>query len=217
MTPHPPSTPAARDPTLYAALRAAAAAGPVADPGGPDPNRDLDAHILAALVASCPAPVADRLPASLGLAPAEGAALLDIWFPGVLDPLSALPPGTDPTRPPADAAIEEAALRALLLDGRSPQGDSRLGGWLACALARRSLGPHHLWEDLGLDSRADLGRLMARHFAPLAAANPGMRWKKYFYRALCAQEGLVLCKAPVCTDCPDYAACFDGSPSPGDR
>lgn len=69
---------------------------------------------------------------------------------------------------------------------------------------------NHLWEDLGLPSRDTLNRLMARHFKPLFDANQGrMRWKRFFYRALCEEEGLSHCTSPTCADCEDFERCFE--------
>jgi nitrogen fixation protein NifQ len=69
--------------------------------------------------------------------------------------------------------------------------------------------PDHLWQDLGLFDRSELNRLLARHFPSLHAGNTAnMKWKKYFYRKLCEAEGFVLCTAPSCAQCTDFAACF---------
>ncbi len=67
----------------------------------------------------------------------------------------------------------------------------------------------HLWQDLGLFNRAELGRLLARHFPALHAGNVNnMRWKKYFYRRICDLEGFSLCAAPHCSVCKDFSSCF---------
>jgi len=98
-------------------------------------------------------------------------------------------------------------VRDLLLGTRSTAGN--IGRWLAAMVARRALEPNHLWEDLGLRDRSELSRLLARHFAPLAARNTkNMRWKRFFYRMLCEDDGLVMCTTPVCTQCNDFALCF---------
>ena len=69
--------------------------------------------------------------------------------------------------------------------------------------------PNHLWEDLGLRDRSELTRLLARHFGPLAVRNTrNMRWKRFFYRMLCEDDGLVMCSTPVCTNCNDFNLCF---------
>jgi nitrogen fixation protein NifQ len=105
------------------------------------------------------------------------------------------------------ASLEEPDLRQLLIDNRSDTGPE--GIWLAHIVARRSLQSNHLWQDLGFIDRSDLSRLMRDTFAPLAAANSrDMKWKKFFYRELCQQEGMSICKSPVCDHCTDFAICF---------
>lgn len=80
---------------------------------------------------------------------------------------------------------------------------------LATLIARRAMKPDHLWQDLGLFDRSELNRLLARHFPTHHAGNTAnMKWKKYFYRKLCEAEGFVLCTAPSCSVCGDFAACF---------
>lgn len=102
---------------------------------------------------------------------------------------------------------EVAMLRDLLLAQRSTDGD--IGRWLALMIARRAMEPNHLWEDLGLRDRGELSRLLMRHFAPLASRNTkNMRWKRFFYRSLCEDDGLVMCTTPVCTQCNDFNLCF---------
>lgn len=109
----------------------------------------------------------------------------------------------------ADEAPEEPDLRRLLLDHRS--GGALEGELLARLIARRSLKPNHLWQDLGLVARSDLSRLLLRHFRLLAERNVhDMKWKKFFYRELCRLDGLLLCKAPVCDACEDFSLCFGG-------
>lgn len=112
----------------------------------------------------------------------------------------------------AQPAIEEEDLRRLLLAHRAhgrPEEE-----WLAAIIARRAQGANHLWEDLGLDSRDDLNHLMSRYFPALSARNvANMRWKKFFYRLLCEEEGLTLCKSPSCGQCSDFAICFEPASS----
>jgi len=98
-------------------------------------------------------------------------------------------------------------VRDLLLAHRSSEDD--IGRWLAAMIARRAMEPNHLWEDLGLRDRSELTRLLSRHFAPIAARNTkNMRWKRFFYRALCESDGFVMCTTPVCTECRDFDLCF---------
>jgi nitrogen fixation protein NifQ len=108
----------------------------------------------------------------------------------------------------AKAEDEEIAMvRDLLLAHRSSEGEA--GSWLAAMIARRSMEPNHLWEDLGLRDRSELTRLLARHFGPIAVRNTrNMRWKRFFYRMLCEDDGLVMCSTPVCTNCNDFTLCF---------
>jgi nitrogen fixation protein NifQ len=106
--------------------------------------------------------------------------------------------------PPSE---DEACLRILLR--RSTTHGTRFQGQLADMIARRCLRPNHLWQDLGLRNRQDLGWLLMRHFEPLAEMNRAdMKWKKFFYRTICRDEGYMLCAAPSCAECDDFDNCF---------
>lgn len=96
---------------------------------------------------------------------------------------------------------------ALLLEHRhSPREQDT---WLAYAIASAAMGENHLWQDMGLPNRKVLSDLLNKHFPTLAAQNTGdMKWKKFFYRQLCARAGIPICKAPHCADCCDYRICF---------
>jgi len=105
------------------------------------------------------------------------------------------------------AAEDEVCLRDLLRRGTT------LGTTFQCQLAdmvaRRCLRPNHLWQDLGLRNRKELGWLLLRHFEPLAEMNRAdMKWKKFFYRTICRDEGFMLCAAPSCDECDDFDNCF---------
>ena len=66
-----------------------------------------------------------------------------------------------------------------------------------------------MWQDLGLGSRDELNALIRRHFPRLHAKNRNnMKWKKFFYRQICADHSFSLCLAPTCAECSDFAACF---------
>lgn len=81
--------------------------------------------------------------------------------------------------------------------------------WLACAVATASMADNHLWQDLGLPNRAVLNTLMQTRFTTLKLKNAGdMKWKKFFYRQLCEQAGVPICKSPSCATCIDYPICF---------
>ena len=165
----------------------------------------FDRHVFACALA-VGADEADRpLTEALGLTARNLGLLIETYFPTGSGLLAALPAGAGCG---ADA-LEEPDLRQLLLDHRSRGVIEE--EWLAAIVARRSLRPDHLWQDLGLFNRSDLGRLLHRHFEPLAQRNVrDMKWKKFFYRELCLRDGVLICKAPVCDVCSDFAHCFGG-------
>lgn len=94
----------------------------------------------------------------------------------------------------------------LLAHQTSDAPDSR---WLAHAVATASMADNHLWQDLGLPSRVELNALMQTRFTALKQMNAGdMKWKKFFYRQLCEQAEVLICKSPSCANCCDYSLCF---------
>jgi nitrogen fixation protein NifQ len=99
---------------------------------------------------------------------------------------------------------------ALLLDHADPEaGSAEQRHRVAWAMACACLGDGHLWEDLGLASRASLSSLMAHWFPALAARNTQhMRWKKFFYKQICEREALPICRAPSCAVCSEQGVCF---------
>ncbi|WP_095590438.1 nitrogen fixation protein NifQ [Actibacterium ureilyticum] len=139
------------------------------------------------------------LPERLGVMPAQLAELADTWFPDLHLPDLDAP---DPQRP-----ADQDAIALLLLwrgGGRAPESH-----WLAAMIGRRALERRHLWQDMGLPSRAALGDLIARHFPRIYAANhQNMRWKKFFYRQICSDSDFALCLSPTCDDCKERADCF---------
>jgi nitrogen fixation protein NifQ len=172
---------------------------------GEDRVSDFARHLLACPLALAASEGDDGLDARLGLSANALASLILAHFPHAGPYLAQFfaPDGNgDQT-----ASIEEPDLRRLLIDNSSLTGAE--GGWLAHIVARRCLQSNHLWQDLGLTDRSDLSRLMAIAFGPLALANSrDMKWKKFFYRELCQQEGVLVCKSPVCAACTDVALCF---------
>jgi len=81
--------------------------------------------------------------------------------------------------------------------------------WLSCAIATACLGDNHLWQDMGLDGREALSRLLRDYFPRLYQKNVhNMKWKKFFYKELCARAQVASCKAPSCKVCTDYRVCF---------
>ena len=80
---------------------------------------------------------------------------------------------------------------------------------VAHLVATACMGHDHLWQDLGLPNRKALSTLLSGHFPALAAKNAGnMKWKKFFYKQLCEQAGIFICKSPSCGVCCDYDKCF---------
>ncbi|HEY0836505.1 MAG TPA: nitrogen fixation protein NifQ [Azospirillum sp.] len=171
------------------------------------PPASLDAHLFRRIVTFAAGEAGRPLTAALGLERVALERLVSRHLPEMRAVLDTLPADAGPG---ADA-IEEADLRALLLEHRA--GAAEEEAWLAAITARRSLGTNHLWQDMGFADRLELNAMFRRHFPALVALNDGdMKWKKFFYRQLCSREGFLLCKSPNCESCDDYAACFDGEP-----
>ena len=102
---------------------------------------------------------------------------------------------------------DELCMRELLWRFRSVQ--SPLNSLMSVLIARRATRPNHLWQDLGLANRGELSKLMRRHFALLARRNTqDMKWKKFFYRMICREDGFSMCVAPSCSECGDFNGCF---------
>ncbi|MFZ5603920.1 MAG: nitrogen fixation protein NifQ [Pseudomonadota bacterium] len=98
-------------------------------------------------------------------------------------------------------------IRALLLNGRRNADIAEI--WLADIVAAGCLGGNHLWRDLGLPSRAALRDMLLHNFPVVALRNDrDMRWKKFFYKQLCEQQGGYVCRSPSCDQCPTYQDCF---------
>ena len=167
------------------------------------PDRSFDHHVIASILAVS-AMEHGLLAERVGLSTTELITLLAQLFPSAALDSSWLPV-TGAIAAPDDDEI--AMVRDLLLSQRSTDGD--VSRWLAAMVARRAMEPNHLWEDLGLRERSELTRLLMRHFAPLAGRNTrNMRWKRFFYRMLCEDDGFVMCTTPVCTQCNDFDQCF---------
>lgn len=160
----------------------------------------FDLHVAASIVALAMTEAqADSVPLAerTGLDGAETAQLSSLMFPGGIAASAARP----------ELGAEELALRDILWMNSARA--SAFEFLLARLIARRTLRPNHLWQDLGLANRGELSLLMERHFPRLARRNSGdMKWKKFFYRMMCTSEGFQLCAAPVCTECDDFDDCF---------
>ncbi|MCB1894009.1 MAG: nitrogen fixation protein NifQ [Rhodocyclaceae bacterium] len=164
------------------------------------PNSQTLASLLAgwALGKGC-------LPADFGLGRDGFEDLLRIHFP---DLAWRLPEGMPTARSDAVArALELDDLVALMVrhaDASVPGSRS-----MATVVAHGCLGSDHLWQDLGLASRRELSHLMRCNFPDLAMRNSrDMKWKKFLYRLLCEEEGLLICRSPSCDLCGEFDHCF---------
>ena len=142
------------------------------------------------------------LPLGLGLDDQDWAFLLARHFPGYQD----APPVLS-NKDGEDRLLERQDLIDLLVEHRAGYDIAEI--WMAQMVAAACMGGDHLWQDLGLWSRADLSRLMNENFPALAKKNDrDMKWKKFIYRQICEREGIHVCPAPSCQVCADYAKCF---------
>lgn len=108
---------------------------------------------------------------------------------------------------PGERHAEYEDVRALLLAGTPVREPDVIA--LAECVARACMGEDHLWHDLGLPSRAELSALLHEHYPTLAERNAqGMRWKKFFYKQLCEDAGIRVCRAPSCGVCAHFGECF---------
>ena len=125
-------------------------------------------------------------------------------------PLLMFVPTPELLRRQALRADEIEEVSCLLLDHADPGvGSGADRAEVAGIVALACLGDDHLWQDLQLASRAELGALLRRWFPALAAKNTGdMKWKKFFYKQLCERAEIQVCRAPSCAVCSDHALCF---------
>lgn len=167
------------------------------------PNDELFAKMIASQNAG-----QGTLPSGLGLGAEDYARLLVRHFPGsdLLALLEAEVPS--PSVPSFDARLSERQdLITLMSQHRAGRDLSEL--WMAEVVAAACMGADHLWQDLGLWSRADLNRLLHENFPALAAMNVhDMKWKKFLYKQLCQQAGVYVCRSPSCEVCTDYQNCY---------
>jgi len=76
---------------------------------------------------------------------------------------------------------------------------------LATLISKTSIEMGHLYSDLGLASREEMGKLMSANFSSLAKLKPShVRWKKYLYDCIGKT-------APACAKCTDNSNCFNCS------
>jgi nitrogen fixation protein NifQ len=107
-----------------------------------------------------------------------------------------------------DDEVEEVQ-SLLLAHSDAAAGSRALAAAVAETVAVACLGDQHLWQDLQLDSRAELSAMMRQWFPALVERNHlDMKWKKFLYKQLCEREALYICKAPSCAQCSDLGLCF---------
>lgn len=164
----------------------------------------FDGHVLACIFAAGAGETHHGEPLTDGLG-ISGAALrsaIQRYFPGALMEFESLGLNAEPA-----VGEEELCLRKLLWRFRT--APSPLNSLMALLIARRATRPNHLWQDLGLANRGELSMLMQRHFSLLARRNnQDMKWKKFFYRMICREDGFRICLAPSCSECNDFDECF---------
>ncbi len=167
-------------------------------------GRDLDRYLFGRIVSLCLADQNRPPNEILGLTSADLRRLVQRHVPHFASAVAARR-GSEGT---GTEALEEPDYRAYLLEHRAQRCEQD-ETWLAAIIARRSLAPNHLWQDLGLQSRKDLNALLSRHFPALVRLNRSdMKWKKFIYRQLCERDGVLVCKAPNCAACSDFFVCF---------
>ena len=173
----------------------------------PDQVTAEDRHLFACLIAVAAQEPYDTAVA-LGLDAGDLSALLTSCFPGIDHALLRQPP--EPAEEfPAERSREILAILLSHLPIEPGHRGLHNSVRLAQILAARAALPGHLWVAMGLFERPQLTAAIRRHLPSLAAANhQNMRWKRYLYKQLCERNGGVMCKAPNCGVCSDYALCF---------
>ncbi|QKF80630.1 nitrogen fixation protein NifQ [Halarcobacter ebronensis] len=102
----------------------------------------------------------------------------------------------------SDLEIMEVEVLTLL---QTNANDDYAKNTLAPWIAKTSLRMGHLYSDLGLISRKEMGRLMTNNFTTLAKLKPkDIRWKKFIYDSIGKT-------APACATCKDITNCFQCS------
>jgi nitrogen fixation protein NifQ len=164
----------------------------------------FDGHVLACVfaVAADECSAGGLFTDALGICGSSLRCNIERYFPGTLESLEMFKLDVEPI-----INEDEKCLRELLQRFRT--ASSPINSLLTLLVARRATRPNHLWQDLGLANRGELSRLMMRHFVTLARRNDqDMKWKKFFYRMICRDDGFNMCVAPSCSECGDFDACF---------
>lgn len=97
--------------------------------------------------------------------------------------------------------MESEVLQLLQKNANDEYAKNTLAPWIA----KTSLRMGHLYSDLGLISRKEMGRFMSNNFSSLAVTKPkDIRWKKFLYDSIGKT-------APACATCKDITNCFQCS------
>lgn len=102
------------------------------------------------------------------------------------------------------AYMETEVLKLLQQHANDTHARNELAPWIA----KTSLQMGHLYSDLGLESREEMGKFMKKNFTSLAKLKPdSIRWKKFLYDCIGKT-------APACSTCLDIKNCFKCSLNP---
>jgi nitrogen fixation protein NifQ len=102
------------------------------------------------------------------------------------------------------AYMESEVLKILQLHANDTYARDELAPWIA----KTSLQMGHLYSDLGLESRKEMGEFMSKNFTSLSKLKPeDKRWKKFLYDCIGKT-------APACATCYDITNCFTCSLNP---
>ncbi len=168
---------------------------------------DEDRHLFACLLAVA-VQESHNFSARLGLAKSDITSILKRYFPAVS--YDFLSQSAIPEIEPLPEYSEEVISILISHVPIEPcTHDLLTSVWLCYIIVARAALPGHLWVAMGLFERSQLTAAIRRHLPSLAAANhQNMRWKRYLFKQVCDLNGGVMCKAPNCGVCSDYALCF---------
>jgi nitrogen fixation protein NifQ len=173
----------------------------------PDHDSNEDRHLFACLLTVAVQESSD-FAGSLGLANSDIVSILKRYFPAINQGF--LSQSAIPAIGPSPEHSED--ILSILLSHVPIEPcthDLLTSGWLCYIIAARAARPGHLWVAMGLFERPQLTAAIRRHLPSLAEANnQKMRWKRYLFKQVCDLNGGMMCKAPNCGVCSDYALCF---------
>ncbi len=174
-------------------------------PGRGDAGQDIGA-VLAAVLRHVQEGELPLFGWTLGMAHGEFGEMIEGCFPEVAALENVSPQTHRQLAAMAPPLFRQMAV--MLLHQRNPEADIRQVRWLSGAMAAACFGHRHLWQDLGLGSRAVLFRLMREYFPALAKANAaGRPWKRFLFAELGRLLGTPLLLPPGCLNCERIKEC----------